>query len=172
MFSGSREQQRNEIMRRVNKLRAAAAQYPHLRDVLTAFDGKVLNVRLENALTDGGNRYFVKLRRNEHYGDYLDISFHQDGDGNYTDDCYLVSLNLDKKWDGKRIPSDVILENARERREDFLREAAALEAATPELADEIENKIKALRSAFDALVEGIPRAARSVYGLEYHISRW
>ena len=144
MYYFTREEQNEARSRKINMLRQAAAVYPHLRDVITAFDGKVLNVKLEKALSDENNRYFVQLKRNESYGDMLYITVHLKGFRNWHDECTLVSLNLKGKWDGKRIPAALILENAREQREKMLKEAENLESITPERIDEINNQIEFL----------------------------
>lgn len=165
-----------ELTRKINQYRAAANTYPVLREILTRFDGKVLNVKLQKALNeaDKENRYYVDLRRNANYGDLLEICVHTKFDTSYVADCCVVDINLKKtgKWDGKRIPSAAILENARERREEKLRKAAELEAVTYARIDEIKTQMLQIQKMVDTIRSEIPYEARQICNLDYHLKNY
>jgi hypothetical protein len=170
MFYGGKEEQDKAIMNEVEIRRRAAAVFPHLRNVLESFDGKVFNCRLQNKLREDGNYWIVELKRNERYGDYLNITFSPKNFSGRTTWFSVLGVNMKdcEGWDGKRIPAAALIQNARENREKLLKEAAAIESMI-ERAPELEKQIKYFKKQIEALVDSIPYTAQLIYNLGYRV---
>ena len=174
MFYENKEAQDKEMRKQIQARRDAASVFPYLRKTIEAFDGKVFNCRLEKSLKEDGNYWTVELRRNIRYGDLLNISFCKSGEHSTRSWKTVCSVNLgtpgekNAKWDGKRIPAAVLVEESRKARETLLQEAANLEEMI-EKAPELEKQLKYFISQIDKIVKQIPYEARSVYNLGYYV---
>jgi len=174
MFCGDKEAKDKEIMKRIKARREAAAVFPYLRKTIEAFDGKVFNCRFEKALREDGNYWSVELKRNEHYGDFLSISFCKSGECSSREWKTVCGINLGRPggkgvvWDGKRIPAAVLIEESRKTRESLLHEAAVLEEMI-EIAPVLEKQLEYFKAQIDRIVGQIPYEARSVYNLGYYV---
>ena len=147
----------------IENRRAAAALFPIIREVAGDFDGKVFNCRFENALREHSSRIFVKKRYK-----WLEITTYGK---NYSEIFLLAQINLDDMPDGKRMPAALIIEDARERREKLLREAAETEAALA-TAPLLKKQLESMKKQLETMMDTIPYAIRENYNLNYYMRNY
>lgn len=148
------------IMNRARVYRDAAALFPAIRATAEAFDGKVYNCRFEKALRDNSGAWICTEKRYK----WMEIYIYDHGSR-----ILLASVGLDCLPDGKRIPADLIIESAREKREGLLKRAADLEAV-PAKAQTLQAQFKKLSDMVDALRDSIPYEAQDIYRLGYRVT--
>lgn len=137
--------------------REAAALFPAVRSVLEAFDGKVLNCRLEKALCEkSGARIYMNKRYK-----WLEMYVYTE---RYTEPIYICQIELDKLTDGKRIPGALMIEAARNSREKLLKNAADLESSLDHV-QEWKEQLAYLKNQMKAICGNIPYEIRDTFGL-------
>jgi hypothetical protein len=157
----SKEEQDKAAHTRANEYRKAAAVFPRLKKVVTAFDGKVFNCRLEKALNEDPDqeRIFVQKR-------YKWLEFHTWHNGNqYT----IAAIQLEDMPEGKRIPADLIIKSAEEKRISLLKSAAEIESAM-EKVDIVKQQIQQLQHLLTGITGALPYEVKDIYGLGYRLT--
>ena len=155
------ETRRAGCMKAAEANREAAALFPQLRKTFEEFDGKVFNCRLEKALQEAtGRRVYVK-KDSYKIEVYTYIDDHS-GSRWYT----LAFVKNDELKDGKRIPAAAFISSAREARERYLQNAAAMDDAA-ERGPEIKRQIEYFIEQANNLVNALPYSAQEIY----HVSR-
>lgn len=148
MFYGTDEQRIEKIKNHIEELRGLAALYPAVKKVIDAFNGKVYNKRFSEALkkefTDIAYIYADKrYNRTEIYASLKNTK---------SEFRTLASIRIEELVNGKRIPADLLSESLRLHRENYLKEALALESTLPKV-NEIVSQLKQLTDTY-----------RSIYG--------
>lgn len=157
----SKEERIKAMKTKVEYLRRVAGMYPVFADVTRRFDGKVLNRRYGEALSEAISADDLRLYT-ETRGSIFTVYAFERGT-NYT----LAYINIDdlpgeKK---KRVSADLFLEAGRKGREQKLKEAADLERAVNDY-DAIIGQIEKTKSLYNKLVEGLPYYMRDVCGFQ------
>lgn len=152
----SREEQDKAAQREIDILRECAGMYQGLRAVFNDFDNKVFNVRLQKALQERVKRHIWV--ENKPYG----ITVHYLDNGRYYT---LARIKQEDLREGKRIPADLLIESARERRSALLKEAATIETNMQKV-DTVKEQIKALRAAIKALTDSMDWVTRDIYSID------
>lgn len=160
MFYGDRDAQDEAIAAKVKTKRDAAALFPIIRDATLAFDGKVYNCRFENALRESGNYIFTEKTKY-----YFEIYLYDRGNR-----IVLAHISIDDMPDGKRIPADLIVKSAREKRESLLREAAQIERDAAQ-ADMFKQQLEYFREQLEKIRDSIHSDVRDIYNLDYRVHR-
>ena len=152
------EERRAMIEEHIKKLRDIAGLYPLIMPIIRDFDNKVYNIRFKKALSDacsGTGRYVCSEKRYK----YIEIYIYDRG-SQYT----LAQCAIDDMPDGKRIPADKLLESARKKRAQLLKDAYALENT------DISQTLKQLNnliSTYNTIYDSLPWEFRSVYGINH-----
>lgn len=156
-YSFDREKTINDATRAAAKDREAAAAFPVLKNVLTQFDGKVFNCRLQNALNEAaGRNYAFSVKKTD--GGRIWIDFHCDCKC-YSSDNDKQVLNMDAEKaliDGKRINAAAMIEEAAKQRADLLKSAADLDTAIEKL-DETVNQLNQVENVLKGIAASFPR---------------
>jgi len=160
MFYGPREEQDKTAKRKIDAYRQAASLFPLIRDVVQTFDNKVYNCRLEKALKEKDHRMYVEKRFN-----YLAICCYVQ---HYNDNFTLASIKLDDMPEGKRIPAELIIEDARERRANILKKAYEMEKAMQNI-DFYAGQLGHYAAQIKKIVDSVPFEIRDIYNLNYRI---
>ena len=140
--------------------REAAALFPAIRKTFEAFDGKVLNCRLEKALQEStGRRVYVKksdysVEVYTYVSDYHGYSWYS-----------LAHIKSEEMKDGKRIPAAALINSARNYREQHLKDAAKLEDA-PDTVPETIQHIKYFVEQANKLIADLPYSVRDIYHIQ------
>lgn len=138
----------DEIKRRILDGRTAAGYYATIAKVIEKWSGKVYNKRMSDdlqAATDGA--VFCKKEDNTLYIHYRKTK------GSWYP--YITFSTSFDKLENKRINSDVLLPELRERRENLLKEAQKLETALENLDTFIE-QVETLKKTCKALFKDVP----------------
>lgn len=138
-----------------------ATLYRELVPVLERFDGKVFNCRLEKAIQEATKKR-IYCRNNGHC---IDVYAYTPNFNQMRTICAV------KTPENKRIIADEWMQNARERREGFLKAAEQLRQAMPRI-DTIKEQIKQLTKALDGITGGLSYEIQDIYGLHYHIRNY
>lgn len=157
----SEEEKAEAIKKTVDEYRAAAGFFPAIRRAIEKFDGKVLNCRLEKAMQEEtGKRIYVSK-------DKSSVDIHYYG-STYSGNTYITLARIDaeKLTDGKRIPAAVLIQAAREKREEHLKEAAKLEEVA-ERVEQIKYQIEYFRGQASKLAGALPYEIRDVYNIQH-----
>lgn len=162
LYGYDKERGDQAILKEIEARRKAAALFPIIREVVTRFDGKVFNCRLENALREYG-RIWCRKRM-----DWLEIT--ADCGENYRYCYMLAQIRIDAMPDGKRIPADLIIESARQKRAEHLKRAAEAEESMKEIETH-QKHMEYLLNQFEKLRDSIPYNVREAYGLDFRICR-
>lgn len=160
MFYGSIEDQGKAIAAKVKTRRDAAALFPIIRDTALAFDGKVYNCRFEKALRERGTYIFTEKTQY-----YFEIYLYERGNR-----ITLAHISPDDMPDGKRIPADLIVKSAREKREQLLQEAAQIERDVAQV-DTFKQQLDYFRKQLEKLRDSIHSDVRNIYNLDYRVHR-
>lgn len=145
--------------------REAARMFTEIKPVITQFDGKVFNCRLEKALQDHtGRRVFCRKELK-----CISVYYYSK---NMNQCICLASMKQEEMPEGKRISADMLLESGRERYIDHLKRAASLETAIQK-APEIKKQISELTKMINVLSWQIDcYEAREIFDLNYRITTY
>ena len=157
------EQRAEKVKETAEAYRVGASLFPALRKVAESFDGKVLNCRFENALSEAAGRRIIVKK----YSTRLEI-YEYDQTYSGCTAIYLASLPLDQMPDGKRIPAALLIESARTYRESNLKRAADLEAAQ-EKAEETAMRVKYFVEQANRLLGAMPSEIKDIYNLVHRV---
>ena len=152
------DERRAEIADHIKKLRDIAGLYPLIMPIIRDFDNKVYNIRFKKALSDActdTGRYVCSEKRYK----YVEIYIYDRG-SQYT----LAQCAIDDMPDGKRIPADKLLDSAREKRAQLLKEAYTLENTD---IDQTLKHLNALITTYNTIYDSLPWEFRSVYGINH-----
>lgn len=151
----TREAQDKNARRTISIYRNMASAYPAVEKVGKSFDGKILNIRFERALSEAtGLR--VRVRKFETYVDIGALC-----------DCVtypLAKIKNKDMADGKRINAETLAQSALKLRNWYLKESAEIEDVMQNL-DEYKEQINRAIEAINAIVEPLNGTAREIYGL-------
>jgi len=161
MFYGTSEQREKAVQERAEAYRAAADLFPIVRKTAEEFDGKMFNCRFEKALQEKYRRIFVTRRY-----EYIEITAYPGTKGNTL--ITLVHLNQSDLIDGKRVPGKLIIERAREKREELLKAAAKMEHDAAD-AEEKRRQLDYLKNQIDSIRDSICYEIQDLYGLCYRV---
>lgn len=153
----NRELQNGYVLQQIEKYKASANLAPVIIKVINQFDGKMFNVKLEKALREAVPDKYIHARKE--YKNII-IGFY-DGADHFT----LASMPIDKLTDGKRIPADLLTEDARKRQEGFLKKAYEMQTAFNNM-DTIFKQLEQLKSTIKAIINPIPYELLDVYRLD------
>jgi len=157
----SREDQNKAAQTMAESFRTTAAQLPRLKKVLKSFDGKVFNCRLEAALNEPKNPVYIFCRKRYKYLEiYTYVGNHQ---------RTLATCLLDEMPDGKRIPADLLIKSAEDRRADFLKTAAEIERAAEQM-DTIKEQIEQVKRLLEGITKPLPYEVIDIYNLNYRLT--
>lgn len=162
MFYGTDEQRIERIKNHIEELRGLAALYPAVKKVIDAFNGKVYNKRFSEALkkefTDIAYIYADKrYSRIEIYASLKNLK---------SEFRTLASIRIEDLVNGKRIPADLLSESLRLHREDYLKEALALENALPNV-DQLILQLNQLVKTYRAIYGDIPYDIRETWNIKH-----
>lgn len=156
----SSEYQIQEAQKRIDGYRAAAAAFPTIRKTLESFSGKVYNIKLDRALkeaiSDAGHIYVEKKYN------HISIEYSPKNCNNWH--CLAWLSEADALPDGKRLDAGAMIESAKEKRADLLKEAFELEEAAKH-ADEIREQLEAWTKTLEKILDPVPREAREIFKL-------
>jgi uncharacterized protein YqfA (UPF0365 family) len=161
MYYYGREEQDKATQRIIREHRQAAAAFPRLKKVVTAFDGKAFNCRLEKALNEDPDqeRIYVSKR-------YKWLEFHTYHNGTqYT----IAAIKLEDMPEGKRIPAELIIKSAEEKRIELLRKAAEIEKASEQI-DTIKAQVEQLGKILSGIMAAVPYEVKDIYRVGYKIT--
>lgn len=155
----TRQDAEKKTRERVDTLRECAALIPQIKKVVAAFNGKVYNKRLPEAIQAATNQYISTERR----GDYLSFYRYERGD------CFtLLSIKVDEMPDGKRINAEQFNNSLNENRARLLKEAAQIEEQLQNI-DAVIDKIEQLKKLYSAITSPLNSRLRDYYGIKYYI---
>lgn len=155
----TRQDAEKKTRERVETLRECAALIPQIKKVVAAFDGKVYNRRLPEAIRAATGQYISTERR----GDYLSFYRYERGD------CFtLLSIKADEMPDGKRINAEQFNNSLNENRARMLKEAAQIEEQIQSI-DAVIDKIEQLKKLYSAITSPLNSRLRDYYGIKYYI---
>lgn len=77
----------------------------------------------------------------------------------------LARIKQEDLKEGKRIPADLFIESARERRSALLKEAATIETNMKKV-DTVKEQIRALKAAIKALTDSMDWVTRDIYSID------
>ena len=152
----NRELQDKYIKARIDQYREAASLTPAIIKVLQDFNGKCFNCKLEKAIQEKTNKHIYAHKKWHN----VVIEYYENGD-TFT----LASCLIDDLIDGKRIPADILTEDARKRQEGFLKRAYEMQTAYDNM-DTIFKQLEQLKSTIKAIINPIPYELLDVYRLE------
>lgn len=160
MYYYTREEQDQAAKNRIDALRECAGMFCLLRDVFLEYNNKCFNCRLEKAIKERVNsRVYVKK-----YGTHIDIYL--------CKNCLqftLASVKIADMPEQKRIPADKLIQDARERREAHLQQAATIERNMQQV-DVIRQQLHALRYDINKVADQLDYVTRDIYGLNVQVS--
>jgi len=155
----TRQDAEKKTRERVDTLRECAALIPQIKKVVAAFDGKVYNKRLPEAIQAATGQHISTERR----GDYLSFYRYERGD------CFtLLSIKADEMPDGKRIKAEQFNNSLNENRARMLKEAAQIEEQLQSI-DAVIDKIEQLKKLYGAITSPLNSRLRDNYGIKYYI---
>jgi hypothetical protein len=157
-----KERKDAEVMTRVAAYREAASLYPIISKIVWQFDGKCFNCKLQNAIQAAGPRVYIEKRYR-----WLEFTLYL---RNVSGGLTIAQIPLESMPDGKRIPAALILENMRKARENFLKQAADLEESMDQV-EFLEMQLEHFRDQIQKIRDSIPSEIRSIYRLNYNVSR-
>lgn len=156
-YGYTREEQDKAAQQIIAGYRETAALFPILRKTAEAWDGKVFNKRFTEALcTATGKHVYTYIS-----GEYIHFYLYEGCNRQYT----LMSIKRPEMTDGKRLVAKILIANARNHREEYLRKAAELEA-TAEKVDELKAQIESVKNLLRRLGDSIPYEAREIWGID------
>ena len=144
--------------------REGAQLIPSIKKVVTRFDGKVYNIRLQKALqAEIRDNIYCQVRYSiiEIYTYY----------GNSYEQITLACVPLDKGLTDKRINADVFIDYLNEKRAELLKEAYEIEQGIP-LIDTYKAQFEVLQEQINNLRESIPKRIRYNCGLDYRLKNY
>lgn len=143
---------------RVETLRECAALIPQIKKVVAAFDGKVYNRKLPEAIHAATGQYISTERR----GDYLSFYKYDRGD------CFtLLSIKADEMPEGKRISVEQFNNSLNASRERFLKEAAQIEQQLQDI-DSIMEKLEQVKRLYSAITSPLNSRLRDNFNIKYY----
>lgn len=151
------EERQKELAEHVKFLRDIASLYPLIAPIIRHYDGKMFNIRFKNALKEadiGDFHVFAEKRLK-----YIEIYVYNRG-AQYT----LAQCTVDDMPDGKRIPADVLLNSARERRSALLKTAYDIENVD---IDRVLSQLNGLKDTYNRLRDSLPYKLQDVYGIKH-----
>ena len=155
----NRELQDGYILKKIELYKAAAAYAPTIIKVFEAFNNKCFNCKLEKALQDAtGRRVYAEKRYNN-----INIYFYENGDS-YT----LASIKIDDLINGKRIPANKLIEDARSRQQGYYKKAYELQQGYENI-DNIITQLNQVKSLLNGILNPIPYEIKDVYRINYHL---
>lgn len=152
----TRDQQDAAARRYIDTRRQAAALYPMIAEVVRAFDGKVYNCRFERALQERTGARIICHKYTKGIGAYI---------YEHGEQITLCWFNIEDMTDGKRIPAAKVLEDARDRRQTLLQDAASMERTMQEV-DAIKTDLRHLQDMHDAILRRVPYSAKDIYDIK------
>ena len=146
--------------------------------IITEFDGKVFNKKLESALSERiGRTFFVKYEKD--YGRFEITLMYENRSvqsGEYS--CvyqYEDSATLISSWDGscidndKRIHADAINKKIADKKDEYLQRADRIEAGTSRI-EEWTKRREAIANEWEELYKEIPSEIRAYYSINMSTS--
>ena len=133
-----------------------------LKKVIQSFDGKCLNCRLEKALREATDKYICVSKSCRS----LVIEYYPDRPGTHSQT--IARISLDKLPEGKRIPSELIIESLHEKRIELLKSASNLEKDMENI-DMYEQQFEYYKKQIDKLRESMNTETRYLYHLSYYV---
>lgn len=153
----NRELQDGYILKQIEYYKEAASLAPMIIKVINQFDGKMFNIKLEKALREAVPDKYIHAKK-----EYRNIVI---GYYNKSEHFTLASIPIDKLTDGKRIPANILIEDARKRQEGFLKRANDYKLAYENI-DITLKQLEQLKSTIKAIINPIPYELLDVYRLE------
>ena len=155
------QEQQQAARAKVETYRNAAALFPKLSKAFMAFDGKCINKRLETLLRDETGRRLIVKRRYR----YIDVYIYEYGASIIT----LARLEINEEDQRPRLDAEKAIQSAREKREELLRRAYAIEQAA-KTAPQLREYIKQEAERLEKLVKDIPYEAKDIFNLSLRIT--
>lgn len=177
MYYGSREEQDKAAQAAIDERRQAAACYSVFASVAHAFDGKCYNCKFDNALQAAFAEKFGTQKYNGDDREHNIIRIYSRKESKWIafyiwigQNSYDIAfIRKDELTDGKRIPADILIKSAREKREKFLQEAAQLEHEM-QMIDVYRQQIEATKKTLESITKNISWKAKDIYNLNYRIT--
>ncbi|MBO6298758.1 MAG: hypothetical protein J6N53_07915 [Lachnospiraceae bacterium] len=155
-YGYTRQEQDKAAAEIITGYREAAALFPILRQTAEAWDGKVYNKRFTEALNAAtGQRIFSQV-----YGETIHFYLY----GKHNHQHTIMSIKKSALMDGKRLDAKTLIDDARSRREEFLRRAADIENAGQKV-DTVKEQIETLKNMLRVLGDSLPYEAREIWGV-------
>lgn len=180
MYYYDRDSQDKAAQDKVELYRTITACYPVFADVVRAFNNKVFNCRLEDALNVALAKKFGTYNIDGHEREFNNVRIHVQKESkwisfliytrHHNDGYSIAFLKKDDLKDGKRIPADILIKSAREKREDFLKRAAQLEHDI-QMIDTYKQQLNSIIKAFDSITGNISYDAKDIYRIGYRITK-
>jgi len=156
LYFENEEKRKEYCTREIDRLRQEATYTATIVKVLSDFDGKVLNVRLAKALSQAlGFNVWLDHRYSWFHMEHFS--------GNTT--TTIFSGKDEDLIDGKRIDAAKLIQDTREKREKWLREAQEIENNLSTIDSTLE-QIQELKKALQALTRPINSRVREAYNIE------
>lgn len=180
MYYHYREEQDKAAQDKVELYRTFAACYPVFADVARAFDNKIFNCKLEDALNAALAKKFGTFTIDGHDQEFSNVRIHVQKESKWisfliytrrrNDGCSMAFLKKDDLKDGKRIQADILIKSAREKREEFLKRAAQLEHDM-QMIDTYKQQLDSIIKTLENITGNIGYDAKDIYRLGYQITK-
>lgn len=154
MIYHASEEQIKSAYKKAAAYRAAASYLPAIRPVFQAFDGKVLNCRFSQALHDATGHHFSVEKS---FDGKIVFIYYYDCGHTFT----IAKMPTEKMKDNKRINAEVLLESAREYREQHLRRAYEIEKAAEGINLTL-SQIEDMKNQLNSIIDHLPAEIKDI----------
>ena len=144
----------------ISEKRTAAAMFPALCEVIRAFDGKVYNKRLDNAIRDRFDRCYIQKKEGA-YNSKLWVYL-------YTGSGDTITILWCDIPENKRINSADMIEQASKTRAELLQEAAHLESIIPTIETRRE-QIEQIKNLLAGVLDDLSYEEKEIFNLNMRL---
>lgn len=148
--------------RSIKEKREAAAMFPALCEVIRAFDGKIYNKRLDNAIRERLGRSVFTQNKQGAYNSALWVYVYTDSHDTIT----LLWINIP---DDKRINANDFIDCAKNTRDNLLKEAAHTEQIIPTIETR-KTQIEYIKNLLSGVLDDLTYEEKDIFGLNIRIN--
>ncbi len=154
------QDKRTYVEKRIRALREGASMIEFAKEIVREMDGKVLNVRLKNALNAGTLRYDVYVSMNT-----LIIECYPES--RHCHEVTIASVNLDQQ-EGKhpRIDAKAIIDSMDSFYKSIMHEAQRMENALENI-EEIKERLRNAVDNLNKITDGLPYVIIDTFNLPH-----